>query len=257
MLLRSLPPRRPAKAARSAADRRLRARFAARRAPSIVLFLRFALPALLLTVSLMFFDWQIRPIIKVMSQHQAKIICTQSINEAVNQTLQEDSVSYSSLVSLSRDSQGVVSSVETNITEINRLKANIALSVLQSLRSHGVQDLSIPLGSLLDSQLFSGRGPLVPFKVVPSSSATVDINGKFTSAGINQTIHQILLTVQVDADVVLPRLTAPVSTSTTFVIAETVIVGRVPDAFTEVTGDNRPLPGQIFDYGAKIPAATP
>ena len=40
-----------------------------------------------------------------------------------------------------------------------------------------------------------------------------------------------------------------VSTRVTYPMAETVLLGEVPDNLTEVYGDDQSLLGQIFDYG--------
>lgn len=53
-----------------------------------------------------------------------------------------------------------------------------------------------------------------------------------SAAGINQTRHQILLHVDVYTGILLPGFTASTKVSNEIAVAETVIVGSVPETYT-------------------------
>ena len=65
---------------------------------------------------------------------------------------------------------------------------------------------------------------------VGSSSARFE--NEFTEAGINQTKHRIILYVDVSVSILLPGFSAYTKVSNAFAVAETVIVGSVPDTYT-------------------------
>ena len=54
----------------------------------------------------------------------------------------------------------------------------------------------------------------------------------FTAAGINQTKHQIRLVVDVSVSILLPGFTTGTRVRNSFTVAETVIVGTVPESYT-------------------------
>lgn len=198
------------------------------------------------------FEMKIRPTVETMSTNQADIICTQAIHSAVANELEENQSKYHDLVAIRQDAQGNIIAIETNATAVNNLKSNITNKLTDSLQNGSTDDLSIPLGTLLNSQFFTGRGLNIPFKIVPTSTAATNLISKFSTAGINQTLHQINLTVDIDVEAILPGVSSPTHIHTSFLIAETVIVGKVPEAFTHVNGDDSSLPGKIFDYGAAL-----
>ena len=70
----------------------------------------------------------------------------------------------------------------------------------------------------------------------------------FSSAGINQTSHQIELEVTVRIYAAIPGFRSSIETTTNYLVAETVLVGEVPDSFTQVDGDQADIVRKIFDY---------
>lgn len=185
-----------------------------------------------LCLGLLTADHFLLPTLRTMSINQANMICTQTISDAVSQELEKQPLD--SIVRLSRNSQGDITAIETDYAAVDRFKANITQKILESFQNNSLSDLSIPLGTLLNSVTFNGRGPNIPFRVFPSRSASVDIQGKFISSGINQTLHQITLTVDVDAIAMIPGASTSTHVSTSFLLAETVIIGDVPAAYADI-----------------------
>ena len=88
------------------------------------------------------------------------------------------------------------------------------------------------IGNLILPELFSGRGPGIPLMVLSISTSDASFRNAFTSAGINQTRHRIILDVDVHVSILLPGLTTYTKVSNEISVAETVIVGGVPDTYT-------------------------
>lgn len=198
---------------------------------------------------LLLIDAQLRPVIRSMAAYQAKVIATRIINEAVTESLSGGAAPYDRLVQVQCDNSGRVTSVQTDMVRLNLLKASLTTTASQRLSMLESQTVLIPVGTLTGWQLLSGRGPRVEFKIVPSGFVQSQLQHRFDSAGINQTRHQILLQVDASIIAVLPGYSTTTEVSTGLVLAETVIVGVSPEAFTQVLTENGDTAGLLADYG--------
>lgn len=182
-------------------------------------------------------DFSMRPAIENIAEHQAKVLATRLINEAMLAQMERSDVRYDELVRVTRGENGDITSIEANMSQINRLKSQMSDSVIQSLEESENRQISLPLGTVIGNQFTSGRGPLIEIKVVPTGYVQSEIFNHFSSAGINQTLHQIMLRITVQMVVVLPGYIIPAETETNFCIAETVIVGEIPQGYASLGGE--------------------
>ena len=201
-----------------------------------------------LILLIIFLDHQIHPLVKSFGENQAKFTSTKAINEAVTQVLTDEQIRYEDLVTVARNEVGDIVSVEADISKINRLKAEITTVVLERLKEYAHLEMRIPLGSILGGEMFNDRGPRIPLRVTMSGNALTTMNSAFSSAGINQTSHQIELEVTVRIYAAIPGFRSSIETTTNYLVAETVLVGEVPDSFTQVDGDQADIVRKIFDY---------
>ena len=192
--------------------------------------------ALLTTVVIVFagINYKINPILKKMTAVQAAYIANIAIDRAAAEVLAEEDISYSDLVSLHTLSDGTVSSMTANIREMNRFKTNISKAIQQKLLNYCEREISIPIGTLTGIDLFSGRGPSVRMKIQLYGNVSANLRSKFDGAGINQTRHQIICDVKVGVSAILPGCSSSTEVENTFTVSETVLLGRVPDSFTNV-----------------------
>ncbi len=196
--------------------------------------------SLLLLLTAVYFSIQLRPVVEGVAAYQTRVFAAKTINDAVLTELAREGVDYGDMVLLSYNSSGNISSIQSNMMEINRLKAQVTKTVLETLEGMGSTSIQVPIGTLLGNEVTSGRGPMVEIKVYPTGYVQTDIFSQFTSAGINQTNHQILLGTSVQMMAVIPGYRIKCESSTSFVIAQTVIVGNIPDAYVQL-GENAPL----------------
>lgn len=211
--------------------------------------LRAALVISVIISLLTVLDMQIRPMIKSMAAYQAKVYATRVINEAVNLQLGAADTSYDSLIRVTSDNSGRITSVQTDMVKLNLLKSALTNSAAEQLSLLQNQIIRIPVGTLSGWQIFSGRGPRVEFKIIPVGYIQSTINHRFDSAGINQTRHQIVLRIDANISAILPGYTAASEVSTDLILAETVIVGASPESFTQVLTGQQDMEGIIADYG--------
>ena len=171
------------------------------------------------------------------------------INDAVLAELENEDADYSKLVTLTTNADGEVISLESNVMNINKLKTRIAQRLEREIERLSEIDIQIPIGTLLGIQLLHGKGFSVGMTVQPMGFATASIISEFSESGLNQTLHRIVIEIKADVDAIIPGFSTRVPVKTTIVAAETVIVGRVPNAYTHVVASET-LDGYLNDYGA-------
>lgn len=154
------------------------------------------------------------------------------VTQAVNETIDSGEIRYDDLISFEKDNDGKITAVKSNMPEFNRLQSKILNVILERISEVSTRDLSIPLGSLTGTSLLAGRGPLVSVRMQSVGSSTAHLENRFVSAGINQTKHQIFLDVDVSVAILLPGFSTATQVSNAFTVAETVIVGTVPETYT-------------------------
>lgn len=179
---------------------------------------------------------QLRPVIAQAAASRMEAVATEAINRSVQELFSRQGVGYEDLMTLSRNASGQVTAVTANAAVINRLKSDLSLQILNRLSQTGDAGFSVPMGSLTGSVMLSGWGPGVQFRFVPYGSVTVDFRSAFTQAGINQTRQEVYLDVKTRVSVILPGFPADATVSTSVLVAETLIVGNVPETYANVEG---------------------
>ena len=193
--------------------------------------------AVLITLLFLYVENTIRPITEEFAVYRAQNMATLCINEAVYRQLAEDEITYSDLIEFEKDIGGRIAALKTNIYRVNNLKSKLVAEISKELQSLKITQIKIPAGNLINGGLFSGRGPMIPIKLVPVGAVEVDFTSVFTSAGINQTRHQIIMSITTSVSILLPIRAATSEVKTSVCIAETVIVGDVPSSFAEFSLD--------------------
>lgn len=160
---------------------------------------------------------------------------TLAVNETVAHVMGQEDISYQSLVTLEKDSAGNITALVSNVANINMLQARITNAIVERFADSDLTQVSIPLGNLIGGTLFSGRGPRIPLRILSITNVTASFRNEFTSAGINQTRHQIILDVEVTLEILLGGKAGTDSVLTEISVAETVIVGAVPDAYASMS----------------------
>lgn len=197
-----------------------------------------------------FFDGRLRGMVESVIEYQTKIAAFRIVNTAMLDELERDNIDYEDIVRLTYSADGAVQSVQTNVSAVNKIKGRMSAAVVGSLEDKQNQVIEIPMGTLLGNQITTGMGPDVEIKVIPIGYVQSELYNEFSSAGINQTLHQIMMRTTVKMLAVMPGYNIETEISTNFCIAETVIVGKVPDGYTVIEGDDSSTISKINDYKA-------
>lgn len=197
-------------------------------------FLKIIFVGLLLSiVCLVFFEIRAKPVIIEVAVTQAENIASSIIEDAIISVLRENGVTYSSLVDIEKDEDGRVTTVKADTIKMNLLKSEIGAEISKEILETDSREISIPFGTIIGISALSGKGPKIKTTVTLTSNVTSTINNTFTSSGINQTLHEIYVNVNATIYVVMPKNTAIAEVNSNYCIAQTVIIGTVPETFAE------------------------
>lgn len=176
------------------------------------------------------------PVIRNLAETQVKNTASDLINDAIAKQIAHGTIQYDRIVYFEKDLDGRITALKTNIGEINRLKTDVLNIINDEVLAADESSLGIPLGSLFFSEFFAGKGPRMPIRILAIRNSEADFYSQFTEAGINQTLHQLNMEVFLDVTVLVLGATSEFSISSHMVVAETVIVGAVPDTFLKTGG---------------------
>lgn len=180
--------------------------------------------ALLLILQL---NARLRPVLLELALAQTSNRLTAVIDRAVAQ----QAISYGDLITLERAEDGGIAALTSNMAQANALRAQLLDAALAALDGLGELEISIPLGTILGWDLLSGRGPGIKVKTLYTGTASAEFENQFSTAGINQTCHQIFFQIHADITVLLPGRQCRTQVTSRVCIAETVIVGKVPETY--------------------------
>ena len=216
----------------------------------LALFLVTVLGFLLVSL---FSRFVIRPVLLTAGISEAKAIATIAISDAVNAAASASDVNYNEILQLKTDASGNLKAITTDSGKINLIKSEMTEAILKNL-DVGLQKLELPLGNFISGELFSGRGPMLSFQILPIGSVETELSTLFTESGINQTKLQIILNVKAEVEILMPGSSVMSDVTTSICIAEAVIVGDVPHYYTQIgetESAGRSAAQLAADYGAE------
>lgn len=199
---------------------------------------RFFLKSILITLTVLLLtaviygSIQMRPILERMAVTRVSNTVNRIVSEAVNEAITNGTISYDRLISFEKDTEGHITAVHSNMAAFNQLQAEILDIVLARIEQVSARELSIPIGSLTGTPLLAGRGPRIRMRMESIGSSSAEFQNQFETGGINQTRHQIILEINVSVSILLPGFTTATKVSSAVTVAETVIVGAVPETYT-------------------------
>ncbi len=191
---------------------------------------------LLLVGVLVLFRRQYTGDIVSLAQTQVRNSTSDLINDAINQQIESGNIQYDRIVYFEKDLEGRITALKTNMSEVNRLKTETLNRINEDILAMDSDQLGIPLGSLVLPEVFSGRGPGIPVEILSIRNSDASFSSRFTEAGINQTLQQLIMEVSVDVTVLVLGKTDSFTVTSQVVVAETVIVGQVPNTFLQTGG---------------------
>lgn len=187
------------------------------------------------------FGWlrsRLWPVVQSLAETQIKNTTSDLINDAILDQIINGNIEYDRIVYFEKDLNGRITALKTNMAEINRLKTDILNLINDEILAQDTEHLGVSLGSIVLPEFLSGKGPDIPVKILAIRNSDANFYSNFSEAGINQTMHQLSMEVLVDVTILVLGETSTFTVSSQVVVAETVIVGDVPDTFLQTGGSN-------------------
>jgi len=176
-------------------------------------------------------------VIRDLSRTQIMNTTSDLTNDAIAKQMADGIIQYDRIVYFEKDLDGRITALKTNMSEINRLKTDILNIINDEILALDTSDIGIPLGSLFLPELLSGKGPIIPVHILSIRNSDAVFTSDFSQAGINQTLHQLTMEVSVDVAVLVLAKTESFTVNSEVVVAETVIVGDVPQTYLHTGGN--------------------
>lgn len=198
--------------------------------------IRLLLILLVLLVVLALLRSRLYPVIRSLAETQVKNTASDLINDAIAEQIAAGNIRYDRIVYFEKDLNGRITALKTNIGEINRLKTDVLNIINDEILTTDESSLGVALGSLFLPEFLSGKGPKLPVKILVIRNSEADFYSDFSEAGINQTLHKLNMEVFLDVTVLVLGSTTEFTISSHMVVAETVIVGDVPETYLQTGG---------------------
>lgn len=188
-------------------------------------------------VGLLALFFRLQPTAISLAESRARVLATNALNDAIA-AIMDQNISYDDLMQVSYDATGRVSMLKANTMRMNELGSRIVLKAQRNLEQVASQSIRIPLGAATRMALLEGLGPGITVRMLPVGSVTTDFKAEFTSAGINQTRHRIYLEAVARVDLVLPNGAQSIAIRAQIPVAESIIIGEVPESYVDVADND-------------------
>ena len=193
---------------------------------------------LMLVLAVLFFGLrsEYRSVINDLAQTQVKNTTSDLTNDAIAKQIASGEIQYDRIVFFEKNLDGRITALKTNMSEVNRLKTDILNIINDEILALDTFDIGIPLGSLILPEFLSGKGPAIPVHILSIRNSDANFVSHFSQAGINQTLHRLNMEVSIDVAVLVLGQTSSFTMTSEVVVAETIIVGDVPQTYLQTGG---------------------
>ena len=188
---------------------------------------------IILLISFLLLDAKLRPALYDLAALEAYAISSKTVNSAVEKFLSENAPSYSEIISIHCNENNAVTGITTDIVKLNLFKSQVTNAIDNQFNRNGKTEITVSLGTASGIEIFADFGPYINVDVGFSSSTQSDFENIFTSAGINQTLHSVMLNIETTVILTMSGKRIPQTVATSFCVAQTVIVGNVPGVMVE------------------------
>ena len=198
--------------------------------------LRIGILCLVLLILLLSLRGKYRYVIEDLAKTSVMNTTSDLTNDAIARQIAAGNIAYDRIVFFEKDLDGRITALKTNMSEVNRLKTDILNIINDEILALDRSDIGIPIGSLFLPEVFSGKGPTIPVHILSIRNSDANFVSVFSQAGINQTLHRLNMEVSIDVAVLVLGETSSFTMTSEVVVAETIIVGQVPQTYLQTGG---------------------
>ena len=199
-----------------------------------VLFL-IVLLIVLLSLSVALLSVNMRPAMAALAIARIRSVAARAMNDAILESM-GDETNYARLMQVHESSERVYM-LQANTHKMNILAADCAEAAQERIAQMGDQGISIPIGTITGISFLAGKGPSLKVTFSPAGSVQSEFNSEFVSSGINQTLYRVNLLLTASVRLVMPGVSETIFVRAEAAIAESIIVGDVPEVYTNVASE--------------------
>lgn len=193
----------------------------------------FTIIFMVLSVALsLIVKFKVDPNIEDVARIKAQVVVSRTVNKALSEHFKEDD--SDKLFTVKNGNDGSMEMVQANSAAINIFMSQLSVNLQESFQNMDKESYEVSVGALLGSKFLSQTGPYVNLSIVPLSVSSMDFKTEFETQGINQTKYKIYIVLKCKVKVVAPFASKTFTTKNTVLVAEAVILGKVPDSYVEV-----------------------
>lgn len=173
----------------------------------------------------------VNPVVVEATRHMVYSLSTSAVSDAVYDVLNEENVAYDDIVNVEYDNDGNVTLISLDTIRLNLIARKFYQVAQVYLDNMGKNGIDVALGTFTGLPFFSGMGPKINLKLVPIGAMTSVFESSLKSSGINQTSHTVYIKLYASVSMILPAYTATIDSVTEVLVAESVIVGEIPEIY--------------------------
>ena len=195
-----------------------------------------------------YFEAAIRPSLLYLCESKTEILAGNIVNTCISEIMAELPSESGSLSVLEKNEAGEITAVRNNTTQMNQIASKLSLLIYDRISNMEEDSVAIPFGNLISStSLFANLGPNIPIRIKPLGYADINFSDSFTAAGINQVQHKVWIEVNLTILCYFPSITAKVPVRVSVPLEQTVLLGQVPDSYTNFEGSEYDVEDRILD----------
>ena len=167
----------------------------------------------------------------------AEIVMRSEAVKVINEEtmrIYEENFNYDDIMKIEKDPYVKINIIRSDKIKQNNLTAEVVLGCNEKLKNLGELGTKIPLGYMTNNAFFYRMGPKITVNMEQIGNINTSYDSTFESAGINQVRHKIYLNVDVKMRLVVPLASKDVELTCEIPVAETIIVGKIPDTTVNI-----------------------
>lgn len=192
---------------------------------------------------------RLRPAVLAAASNYLDNQVSEEIYRTVETLLEEQEIGYDSIYTPVYGPDGSILALQADLTQLHSITTAVTADVMDAFDDSMIsQRVEVPVGTLLGTLALSGKGPSVTVEVLSVGNISASYQNEFISQGINQTLHRVVLHVTSDLSLLLPGGVADYFSECDIILAETVLLGDVPESYTYFGGSDLSA-SDFYHYG--------
>lgn len=191
-------------------------------------------------------DAVIMPTVMTTCDAEMKVKATEVINKAIFNEY-SNNFNYDEVIKIEKDGEGNITMLKADTLKMNKIATSVAINAQNELQKIGEVGIKVPVGYLTKNNILAYYGPKVTVRMMPIGYIETKYSSQFETAGINQTRHKIYVETITRIRVIIPMAHSDVIIKNQVPIAETIIVGKVPQTSLQMNLNDNGLNKTLVD----------